>query len=372
VAPVKERVVVKIGSNIVLDRAGRFRPHLAELVAELARLHRRGADVALVTSGGIARGSRSLHMSRRPKRIKRDLQAASAVGQPEVYSHFESLFLRQRPRLRTAQVLFTFAEITELHHFRNVQQALTQLVAWRVIPVINENDTTTTDDITFENNDYLAAQVANMLRASRLVLLTNVDGVFTADPQRSKRAELVREIRDVKAALSQYRIHKAAAQLGSGGMYSKVVAAEMASFGGTHVTIANGLRIDAVRAAVNGEPAGTVFPPAAGRQKKVFPRRDWIRSRASKGTVYVDAGAARALRTAGASLLPVGVVGVKGTFKQEAIVDVRHDHDLLGKGIVSLSSTQLRRATGMNTREVRQLMPGVSGEAIHRDNFVLA
>ncbi|HEX8051661.1 MAG TPA: glutamate 5-kinase, partial [Thermoleophilaceae bacterium] len=337
----KERVVVKVGSNTVLDRAGRFRPHLAVLATELAALHRGGADVALVTSGGIARGLRSLHVTRRTKRMKRDLQAASAVGQPDVYSHFEQLFARQRPRLATAQVLFTFAEITELHHFRNVQQALTQLVEWRVVPIINENDTTTMDDITFENNDYLAAQVANMLRATRLVLFTNVDGVFTANPQASSGAELIEEITDVKDALTRYRIKKGAAQLGTGGMYSKVVAAEMAAASGTRVTIANGVKADSLRAALRGERVGTIFPPAAGRQKKVFPRRDWIRSRRPKGSIYVDAGAARALRTAGASLLPVGVVRVGGSFGREAIVDVLHEDELLGKGIVALSASQL-------------------------------
>ncbi len=365
----RQRVVVKVGSNIVLDRAGRFRPQLDVLATELARLHRSGSDVVVVTSGGIARGSRALRLTKPPKR-KRDLQAASAAGQPAVYSHFEQLFARRR--LKTAQVLFTFAEITELHHFRNVQQALTQLVGWRVIPVINENDTTTMDDITFENNDYLAAQVSNMLRATRLVLLTNVDGVFTANPDLNPAAELVEEITDVKAALATYRIQKAAAQLGTGGMYSKVMAAEMAMSSGTHVTIANGLKVEAVRAALHGERVGTVFPPARGRQKKVFPRRDWIRSRRPKGSIHVDAGAARALRNAGASLLPVGIVDVGGTFGRDAIVDVMHDHHVLGKGIVSLSSTQLRRVKGQNTREVRKVIADAPAEAIHRDNFVLA
>jgi glutamate 5-kinase len=323
----------------------------------------------VVTSGGIARGSRALRLTKPPKR-KRDLQAASAAGQPAVYAHFEQLFARRR--LRTAQVLFTFAEITELHHFRNVQQALTQLVGWRVVPVINENDTTTMDDITFENNDYLAAQVANMLRATRLVLLTNVDGVYTANPSVTRNAQLVDEITDVKAALDTYRIQKAAAQLGTGGMFSKVMAAEMATSSGTHVTIANGLKPDAVRAAVRGERVGTVFPPVAGRHANVFPRRDWIRSRRSKGSIQVDAGAARALRSAGASLLPVGIVGVGGNFGREAIVDVVHERELLGKGIASLSAAQIRRVKGKNTREVKKLIADAPPEAVHRDNFVLA
>ena len=364
----KQRVVVKVGSNIVLDRAGRFRGQLRVLARELASLHASGHDVALVTSGGIARGSRSMRLSRPPKR-KRDLQAASAVGQAAVYHHFEQLFARRR--VRTAQVLFTFAEITELHHFRNVQQALTQLVGWRVIPVINENDTTTMDDITFENNDYLAAQVANMLRASRLVLLTNVDGVFTANPEVTSGARLIDEIGDVREALRDYKIRKAPAELGRGGMYSKVVAAEMAASSGTHVTIANGLKEAAIAAAVHGEPVGTTIRPVPGRHTSAFPRRDWIRSRRSKGSIVVDAGAARALRSAGASLLPVGVVGVKGNFGRDAIVDVVHDHELLGKGIASISANQLRRVRGKNTREVRKLIEDAAGEAIHRDNFVL-
>lgn len=365
----KQRIVVKVGSNIVLDRAGRFRTRqLGVLARELGALHGAGHSVILVTSGGIARGARSMPKGRVPKR-KADLQAASALGQAGVYQAFESLFA---PRIRTAQVLFTFAEITELHHFRNVQQALTRLLDWRVIPVINENDTTTMDDITFENNDYLAAQVANMMRASRLVLLTNVDGVFTANPDLDRAAELIPEITDVKGALRDHRIQKVAAQLGTGGMYSKVVAAEMAMASGTHVTIANGLKADAIVAAVRGEPVGTVFPPRTDLHANVSPRRDWIRSRQSKGAVYVDEGAARALLRRGASLLPVGVTRVVGDFERAAIVDVMHGEELLGKGIVSYAAGELESALGLKTAAVRKVVADAPSEAVHRDNFVRA
>jgi glutamate 5-kinase len=366
---VKQRIVVKLGSNVVLNRGGQFRTRqLDSLARDLAALHRAGHDVILVTSGGIARGARARGLTR-PKR-KEDLQAAGALGQASVYQTFEQLFARRR--IRTAQVLFTFAEITELHHFRNVQRALARLVAWRAIPVINENDTTTMDDITFENNDYLAAQVANMLRASRLVLLTNVDGVFTSNPSIDPGAELIPEIIDVKRALRDYRIQKVAATLGTGGMYSKVVAAEMAVAGGTHVTIANGLDAAATAAAVRGEAVGTVFPPRTDLHANVSPRRDWIRSRQSKGALYVDDGAARALLRRGASLLPVGVTRVVGGFERDAIVDVMHGEEPLGKGIVSYAATELESALGLKTAAVRKLVADAPPEAIHRDNFVRA
>ena len=365
----KQRIVVKLGSNVVLNRGGQFRTRqLDALGRELGALHRAGHDVILVTSGGIARGARARGLVR-PKR-KEDLQAAGALGQASVYQTFEKLF--ERRRIRTAQVLFTFAEITELHHFRNVQQALTRLVAWRAIPVINENDTTTMDDITFENNDYLAAQVANMLRASRLVLLTNVDGVFTSNPAVDPSAELIPEITDIRAALRTHRIQKVAAQLGTGGMYSKVVAAEMAVAGGTHVTIANGLDPAVIAAAVRGERVGTVFPPRKDLHANVSPRRDWIRSRQSKGAVYVDDGAARALLQRGASLLPVGVTEVVGFFERDAIVDVMHGAETLGKGIVSYAAPELESALGLKTGAVRKLVPDAPPEAVHRDNFVRA
>src|SRR5918998_83911 len=186
--------VVKLGSSIVAEENGELRLSVvARVCEEVAALHREGVDVVVVTSGAIARGMRLLGMAARPAAVQ-DLQASSAVGQGRLYRTYDEL-LRER-RIQTAQVLLTFFDMSARTHYVNVRRTLAQLLAWRIVPVINENDTTTTDEISFGDNDFLAAQVAVLVGAERLVLLTNIDGLFTADPGSDPAARLVTEVRD--------------------------------------------------------------------------------------------------------------------------------------------------------------------------------
>ncbi len=241
-------------------------------------------------------------------------------------------------------------------------------------PVINENDTTTTDEISFGDNDFLAAQVAILVGADRLVLLTDTDGVHTADPARDGSARLIAEITSF-SQLEGLEIGFSASPLGSGGMRSKVVAAEMATAAGIPATIARGTDPDAVRAALAGEPAGTRFAPQSGR---VSSFKLWLRyAKPTHGALEVDEGAERALRERGTSLLPVGIVGVTGDFGAGDAVEVRRAGDggpesrPIGKGIVNYSSGELRRIQGMKSDRVRELLPRAAEEAVHRDYFVL-
>jgi glutamate 5-kinase len=359
-------VVVKLGSSVVADEAGEVRTDLlAALCDEVVARHGAGDELIVVTSGAIARGMRLMGLPVRPSAVE-ELQAASAVGQGKLYGHFDELL--QARGVRSAQVLLTFFDMSARGHYVNARHTLRKLLDWRVVPVINENDTTTTDEISFGDNDFLAAQVAILIGADRLVLLTDTGGLYTADPRADPSARPVEEVRDLEE-LDRYDIGVSGSSLGSGGMRSKVVAAEMATAAGIPVAIASGVERDEARRALAGEPAGTRFLPQRGR---VSSFKLWLRyAKPARGRLTVDAGAERALRERGTSLLPVGVVEVEGTFEAGDAVEVRCEGRLVGKGIAGFSAAELRRVKGLKTEQVRELLPRATEEAVHRDYFVL-
>jgi glutamate 5-kinase len=359
-------LVVKLGSSIVVDERGEPRVDvIAGICDQLEALHRAGREPVVVTSGAIARGMGVRGIPLRPRAID-ELQAASAVGQGKLYQVYDEL-LRARG-VPTAQVLLTFFDMSARTHYLNARQTLRKLLEWRVLPVINENDTTATDEISFGNNDFLAAQVAILLGAELLVLLTDAAGVFTADPRSHADAQLVPEVTDFDA-LEGLDIGHAPSPLGSGGMRSKVVAAEMATAAGIPTVIASGLDSGTIRAAAGGEPIGTRFEAREGRYSSF---KLWLRyAKPTRGRVLVDAGAARALREGGTSLLPVGVVDVAGDFDAGDAVEIAHDGEAVGKGISNYSADELRQVRGLKSPAVRELLPRASAEAVHRDYFVL-
>ena len=360
-------VVVKLGSSIVADDRGDVRTEvLSGICDEIAELHGAGREPVVVTSGAIARGMGVMALPLRPRAMD-ELQAASAVGQGKLYQVYDEL-LRERG-MQTAQVLLTFFDMSARTHYLNARQTLRKLLDWRVIPVINENDTTTTDEISFGDNDFLAAQVAILLAAERLLLLTDAEGLFTADPRADPDARLVSEVTSFEE-LDSLAIGHATSPLGSGGMRSKVVAAEMATAAGIPTVIASGLRAGALLAAAAGEPIGTRFPARSGRYSSF---KLWLRyAKPARGRVQIDAGAARALREGGTSLLPVGIVEVAGDFDAGDAVEVAFDGELVGKGICNYSAVELRRVRGLKSADVRERLPRATEEAVHRDYFVLA
>jgi glutamate 5-kinase len=248
------------------------------------------------------------------------------------------------------------------------------LLEWRVLPVINENDTTATDEISFGDNDFLAAQVAVLVGADELVLLTDIDGLYTADPRLYPDAKIVREVQDF-GELQELEIGHTTSPLGSGGMRSKVVAADMATAAGIATVICNGVRAQALPAALAGEREGTRF---VAREARYSSFKLWLKyAKPSRGTLVVDAGAARAVRDGSASLLPVGVVEVLGEFDAGDAVDIAQaDPDggaahTLGKGICNYSAQELRQVQGMKSGAAREVMPRASEEAVHRDYLVV-
>ena len=363
-------IVVKLGSSIVADEHGAVRIDvLGRICDEVAALHHAGRSPVIVTSGAIARGMGVMNLAathRRPRAID-ELQAASAVGQGKLYQVYDDLL--QARDVRSAQVLLTFFDMSARTHYLNARQTLRKLLEWRVVPVINENDTTTTDEISFGNNDFLAAQVAILLGAEQLLLLTDAAGVYTADPRFDPGAELVGEVSDF-SALDALDIGLTPSPLGSGGMRSKVVAAEMATAAGIPTVIASGLEAGTITRATASEPAGTRFPAREGRYSSF---KLWLKyAKPARGQVLVDAGAARALREGGTSLLPVGIVEVQGTFEAGDAVEIAHGDLAVGKGISNYSAAELHQVRGLQSPAVRELLPRASEEAIHRDYFVLA
>ena len=360
-------VVIKLGSSVVAQDDGTVRTEvLAEICDQVAQLHAAGHEPIIVTSGAIARGLGVMEVRERPRAVD-ELQAASAIGQGKLYRVYDEL-LHARG-LRSAQVLLTFFDMSARTHYLNVRHTLTKLLEWRVVPVINENDTTTTDEISFGDNDFLAAQVAILVGARLLLLLTNTDGLFTADPASDPAAQLVAQVERI-AQLETLEIGQGTSVLGSGGMRSKVVAAEMATAAGIPTVIANGQLAGTITAAVAGERVGTSFQARAGR---VSSFKLWLRyAKPVRGRVHVDAGAARALREGGTSLLAVGVLDVGGSFDAGDAIEIVAGGELVGKGISNYSADELRRVRGLKTAEVREILPLASDEAVHRDYFVLA
>jgi glutamate 5-kinase len=257
----------------------------------------------------------------------------------------------------------------------NARHTLRTLLDWGVLPVVNENDTTATDEISFGDNDFLAAQVAVLVAADELILLTDTDGLFTADPRLHPAARIVAEVSDF-AALEELEIGHTTSPLGSGGMRSKVVAAEMATAAGIPTVICNGLHAESLPAVLAGERAGTRF---AAREARYSSFKLWLKyAKPARGTLVIDAGAVRALREGSASLLPVGVAEVIGDFDAGDAVDIAAQHDgdaahgrTLAKGICSYSAEELRRVIGLKSDAVREILPRATDEAVHRDYLVL-
>jgi glutamate 5-kinase len=358
-------IVVKIGSTTLTTERGTFRlGPMAGLVSEVCALQAAGHRVLLVSSGAVSSGMGVLRRRRRPSSVV-DLQAAAAVGQGHLLRTYTELFAHEN--VVTAQVLLTAFDVAARTQYLNARNTLKRLLDWKVVPVINENDTTSTDELCFGDNDALAAQVALLVKADLLVLLTDTDGLFTADPREDPEARLITTV-DGLDDLACVQIGAVSA-LGRGGMGSKVNSARIATSGGVETVIARGTRPGVLVAAVAGEDVGTRFPP---RPLGLPDYKLWLLyGKPASGTVVVDAGAAEALRGKG-SLLPVGITGVEGDFEAgDAVLVTDTDGAQLAKGLVSYSRVELDRIKGLHSAKVAELLPEASPEAIHRDVLVL-
>jgi glutamate 5-kinase len=338
-------------------------------VAEIAALVKAGNRALLVTSGAISCGLGLLPIKARPTDTV-ELQATSAVGQGALYHRYCELFLRSG--VTTAQILLTSYDIEARSQYLNARGTIAKLLDWGIVPIVNENDTTSADEIRYGDNDFLAAQAAILARADLLMLLTDTEGLYTSDPSVDPDARLIEEVHD-RSLLDDIDAGGTGSVIGSGGMKSKIVAAEMATAANIEVVIANGSRPGVITAIAAGDKVGTRFHPLESSMSSF---KLWLKyGRPSSGVVLVDSGAATALKKRGKSLLAAGIIGVEGAFAAGEAVDVFLQADgrqLIGKGITSYSSDELDQIKGLKSARVMELMPHGDEEVIHRDYFVLA
>ena len=358
-------IVVKIGSSTLTDERGKFRlGPMAGRVAEICELQRHGHRLVLVSSGAVSSGMGLLRLTSRPTEVV-DQQAAAAVGQGHLYHAYSQLFGHEE--VLTAQVLLTAFDISARAQYLNARNTLRRMLEWAVVPIINENDTTSTDELTFGDNDTLAAQVALLVNADLLVLLTDMEGLYTADPRDDPSATLITVVEGFDDLAGVDTDSKGA--LGLGGMRSKVGAARIATSGGVETVIARGSRPGVITSCVERESVGTRF---AARDLGLGAFKLWLlHGKPARGRVVVDAGAARALLRNG-SLLPVGVSSVSGDFVAgDAVVVVTEAGEEIAKGVVDYSCAELDQVKGMRSAQVATSLPQASPEAIHRDYLVL-
>jgi glutamate 5-kinase len=365
-------LVVKVGSAVLTRRDGDLDLDvMREIVDQSAELMHSGRNVILVTSGAVAAGRAALDVCRRQLTIAQK-QALAAVGQSRLMSIYSNLFAPHG--LFVGQMLLTAGDMEDRRRYVNARYTMEELLRRRCVPIINENDTVTVDELKFGDNDGLAARVAVKMQATALILLSDVDGVFDSNPKENPDARLVEVIeRLTPAVIEQYcPAAKPGSLVGSGGMLSKLRAARLATSAGVHVAIANGKHKGILREILEGNFRGTYFPAAPCHRSQ---RSEWIlHGRVAGGRqIVVDDGAREALVRKHKSLLPAGIVRVIGSFQEGDIVDIvdLRGH-ALGRGIVNYSSAELDLIKGHKSDEIASILGAKPyDEAIHRDNLAL-
>ena len=362
------RVVVKVGSNLVTAPGLGADPiRIETLAAQIAGL-RTDREVVLVSSGAIVTGAARLALSERPRSIP-EKQAAAAVGQSALMWQYEIAF--KRHSIVVGQVLLTAQDIADRTRYINARNTLLALLRFGVVPIVNENDTVAVEEIKVGDNDNLSALVASLVDADLLVLLTDVDGLYTADPSvtpDARRLDTVDAITDDLLRLVWDRSERVSV----GGMATKLAAAQKAAGAGIPMVIASGREEGVLARVLAGESVGTCFAP---RADPLAARKRWIAFAVPpRGRLTVDAGALRALRDEGRSLLPSGVVSVEGDFDAGEVVAVvgQPDGRELGRGLVNFDADELRKIRGAQTRQIEERLGYRSvDEVIHRDNLVV-
>ncbi|MER3444758.1 MAG: glutamate 5-kinase [Meiothermus sp.] len=364
--PQYRRVVLKVGSAVLSGKEGRSRQ--IAIAEQVARLRAEGREVVLVSSGAVATGVARLGLKSRPKTMP-GKQAAAAVGQPVLMQLWEQALAWYD--LRVAQILLTAEDLAHRHRYLNARHTLETLLEWGIVPVINENDTVMVEEIKFGDNDQLSALIASLVGADLLVILSDIEALYDADPRHNPHARPVPYVERVNAEV----LRMAGADpngVGTGGMRSKLLAAEKAQAAGIPMLLLPGTRPGTVLQALRGEPVGTFF--AAG-QRRYSGQKLWLYQLPKPaGEIAVDAGAARALREGGASLLPAGIRAVRGSFGVgEPVRCLDPEGNLVGVGLVNYSSAEIERIKGAKSRDLEAILGYKhSDEVIHRDYFALA
>ncbi len=361
------RVVLKVGSSLLVNRARGRLNHawLAALAEDIADLHANGADVLVVSSGAIAMGRTVLGLPSGPLRLE-ESQAAAAVGQIALARTWAEVLAHHG--ITAGQILVTLADTEQRRRYLNARATTLKLLDMRAVPVVNENDTVATSEIRYGDNDRLAARVATMIGADLLVLFSDIDGLYTAPPASDPEARHIPVIERITPAI-EAMAGGAASELSRGGMRTKVEAGKIATASGTHMVIADGRAKNPLKRVAEGGRCTWFLTPS----NPATARKTWIAGALEpRGTLHVDDGAARALK-GGASLLPVGVRRIEGSFARGDAVTIRDGQGVLGRGLVAYDAEEAARIIGRSSREIEAILgyPG-RAEMVHRDDMALS
>jgi len=358
------RWVVKIGSALLTANGKGL--DQAAWVGQMVALQQQGIELVLVSSGAVAEGMVRMGLSRRPDAVH-ELQACAAIGQMGLVQAYESYF--REHGVKTAQILLTHDDLSDRKRYLNARNTLRTLLDWNVLAVINENDTVATDEIRFGDNDTLAALVANLVEADALVILTDQEGMFDRDPRHDPTAQLLPEVQAMDERL--LAMAGGGGLLGRGGMITKVRAARLAARSGCATIIASGQGENVLVRLSNAEVLGTLLLP---EQDRLAARKQWLAGHLQMaGKLVIDAGAARALRQGGRSLLPVGVKAVEGNFSRgEVVACVDEQGRQVAVGLVNYPADEARKIAGQASEKIENLLGYVDdAELVHRDNMVV-
>jgi glutamate 5-kinase len=362
-----KRIVVKVGSNVLSAPGGLNLDAVAALSSQISTLMNEGLEVLFVSSGAVAAGLRKLGMSKRPEEVPKR-QAIAAVGQTGLMNAYEAAFGDHNKRV--AQILLTGEDLNNRKRYLNARNALNTLLSWKVVPIINENDTVMVEEIKVGDNDNLSAMITLLMDADFLINLTDIEGLYTKDPRTHTDAEMIPRVESIKKGIEQFASHIPGA-LGRGGMLSKIKAAKKVTAAGVPMIIARGTKPDILPRLFAGESHGTYFAP---QNKKLNSRKCWIAyTLTPKGSLLLDAGAAQALLRLGKSLLPSGIVGVEGEFGVGAPAAILNQEGTgIGIGLVNYSAADIRAIMGLNTCQIKERLGAKPyDEVIHRDNLVI-
>ncbi|MBN2125121.1 MAG: glutamate 5-kinase [Deltaproteobacteria bacterium] len=364
--PVK-RVVVKVGSGVLTARDGLNKRVISDLSNEICDLRRRGIEVILVSSGAIASGLKKVGLAKRPESVSLK-QALAAVGQASLIMVYEKAFGRHGQKV--AQILLTRDDLNNRRRYLNARNTIFALLSWKILPIINENDTVVVDEIKFGDNDNLSAMVTNLTEAQLLISLTDIDGLYDKDPRVNRDARFIRVVGRANGDVMRYA-SSIPGFLGTGGMASKIRAGQKVALVGVPTIIANGRKRGILKRIFTGEDVGTLFLP---EDTTLCHRKHWIAfTKSPKGELLIDTGAEKALVKGGKSLLPSGVRDVRGSFSVGDAVVLRNEAGReLAVGMVNYLAGDIRKIMGRRSNEIESLLGFKhDDEVIHRDNLVV-
>lgn len=365
----KQKWVVKIGSSLITNHgAGLHRERLRAWCTDILALRTLGVDVILVSSGAIAEGCARLGFSQRPSESHLQ-QAAAAVGQAGLVQAYQTIFSEHN--VHCAQVLLTHSELEDRERYLNARSTIHTLLSLGVVPIVNENDTVATDEIRFGDNDTLGALVANLVEANVFVMMTDQDALYTADPTQDPLAQPIQEADADDPSLLQIAGSTSSSGLGSGGMYTKVIAARLAARSGAVTHLVSGLTSEVLQRLYRGESIGTRFNP---KQAVLSARKRWLAGQLKpKGKLMIDSGAVEKICHNGKSLLPVGVRSVVGAFSRGDVVECMSlTQERVAVGLANYSAKEVQLMLGHSSKDMLEILGYVGEpELIHRDNMVI-